>query len=60
MGKILLGVLAGVVVAGVVYYLNDPEKAKAQFNDLLDKANDAASQAKDAFNQKMDEAKNMA
>ena len=60
MNKILLGVLDGVVVAGVVYYLNDPEKAKAQFNDLLDKANDAASQAKDAFNKKMEEANNLA
>jgi gas vesicle protein len=47
MKKILLGALVCAAVAGVVYYLNDPEKFNEKLGDLKDKANDAFDSAYD-------------
>ena len=50
MKKILLGALVCAAVAGVVYYLNNPEKVKDQLGSLKDKASDALDKTKNAFN----------
>ena len=49
MKKILLGALVCAAVAGVVYYLYDPQTASDKLADLKDKANDALGKAKDGF-----------
>lgn len=49
MKKILLGALVCAAVAGVVYYLNDPDKFKETVDDLKDKADDALGKVKDRF-----------
>jgi hypothetical protein len=49
MKKILLGALVCAAVAGVVYYLNDPEKFSDTLGDLKDKANDALKKVKDGI-----------
>ncbi|MBD0365614.1 MAG: YtxH domain-containing protein [Flavisolibacter sp.] len=47
MNKILLGALIVVAVAGVVYYLYDPESFKDTVDDLKNKADDAYTKVKD-------------
>ena len=49
MKKILIGALVCAAVAGVVYYLNDPEKFNDTVDDLKDKAKDALGKAKKSF-----------
>ena len=49
MKKILLGALVCAAVAGVVYYLYNPEKVKDTFGDLRDKADDTLNKVKDRF-----------
>jgi hypothetical protein len=49
MKKILLGALVCAAVAGVVYYLNDPQKFNDTLGDLKDKANDALKKVKDGI-----------
>jgi hypothetical protein len=49
MKKILLGALVCAAVAGVIYYLNDPDKVNDQLSDLKDKANDAFGKVKDSL-----------
>jgi len=49
MKKILLGALVCAAVAGVVYYLNDPEKFNDTIGDLKNKANDALKKVKDGI-----------
>ncbi|HWJ92561.1 MAG TPA: YtxH domain-containing protein [Flavisolibacter sp.] len=49
MKKILLGALVCAAVAGVVYYLNNPEKFNEQLGDLKDKASDAFDKVKDGL-----------
>jgi hypothetical protein len=49
MKKILLGALVCAAVAGVVYYLYDPETASDKLSDLKDKANDTLGKVKDSF-----------
>ena len=46
MKKIILGALVCAAVAGVVYYLNDPEKFSDTIDDLKQKADDALGKAK--------------
>ncbi|MBD0277535.1 MAG: hypothetical protein ICV81_06160 [Flavisolibacter sp.] len=47
MNKILLGALIVVAVAGVVYYLYDPESFTDTVDDLKNKADDAYTKVKD-------------
>lgn len=47
MKKILLGALVCAAVAGVVFYLYDPEKFNETVDDLKDKADDAFNKVKD-------------
>ena len=49
MKKILLGALVCAAVAGVVYYLNDPEKFSETFDDLKQKGEDALGKAKNGI-----------
>ena len=49
MKKILLGALVCAAVAGVVYYLNDPQKFNDTLDDLKNKADDALGKAKKSF-----------
>jgi hypothetical protein len=46
MKKILLGALVCAAVAGVVFYLYDPEKFNETLDDLKDTADDALSKVK--------------
>ena len=47
MKKILIGALVCAAVAGVVYYLSDPEKFNDTVGDLKKKATDAFDKVKD-------------
>ena len=49
MKKILLGALVCAAVAGIIYYLNDPEKVNEKLSDLKDKASDAFDKVKDGI-----------
>lgn len=49
MKKIILGALVCAAVAGVVYYLNDPEKFSDTLDDLKQRADDAIGKAKDGL-----------
>jgi hypothetical protein len=49
MKKILVGALVCAAVAGVVYYLNDPEKFQDTVGDLKKKATDAFDKVKDGM-----------
>lgn len=49
MKKILIGALVCAAVAGVVFYLNDPEKFADTVDDLKDKADDALSKVKNSI-----------
>ncbi len=49
MKKIILGALVCAAVAGVVYYLNDPEKFSDTLDDLKCKADEALGKAKSSF-----------
>jgi hypothetical protein len=49
MKKILLGALVCAAVAGLVFYLRDPEKFEEVVDDLKDKAGDALSKVKENF-----------
>jgi hypothetical protein len=49
MKKILIGALVCAAVAGVVYYLRDPEKFSDVVDDLKDKTNDAFGKIKDGL-----------
>lgn len=55
MKKILLGALVCAAVAGVVYYLNDPEKFKETVDDLKNKADDAYGKVKDRLGKQKEE-----
>ena len=46
MKKILVGALVCAAVAGIVFYLNDPEKFNEKVDDLKNKADDALSKVK--------------
>lgn len=46
MKKILLGALVTAAVAGVVYYLYEPEKFNDTLGDLRDKADDILGKAR--------------
>ena len=50
MKKILLGALVCAAVAGVVFYLYDPEKFNETLDDLKDTADDALSKVKNTLN----------
>ena len=47
MKKILIGALVCAAVAGVVFYLQDPDKFNDTVDDLKDKGKDALKKAKD-------------
>ncbi len=49
MKKILIGALVCAAVAGVVFYLKDPEKFADTVDDLKDKADDALSKVKNSI-----------
>ena len=49
MKKILIGALVCAAVAGVVYYLRDPEKFNDTVDDLKKKATDAFDKVKDGL-----------
>lgn len=49
MKKILVGALVCAAVAGIVYYLNDPEKFTDTVDDLKKKGKDALGKAKSNF-----------
>lgn len=49
MKKILIGALVCAAVAGVVYYLNDPEKFQDTVGDLKKKATDTFDKMKDGM-----------
>ncbi len=49
MKKILLGALVCAAVAGVVFYLNDPEKFKDVVDDLKGRADDALARTKNTL-----------
>lgn len=49
MKKILIGALVCAAVAGVVYYLRDPEKFNDTVGDLKKKATDAFDKVKDGL-----------
>ena len=55
MKKILLGALVCAAVAGIVYYLNDPEGFSDTVDDLKDKADDTYAKAKKNLNKSQDE-----
>lgn len=56
MKKILLGALVAAAVAGVVYYLNDPEKFSETVDDLKKKADDTWGKLADNFSKSQKEA----
>jgi ElaB/YqjD/DUF883 family membrane-anchored ribosome-binding protein len=60
MKKILLGALVCAAVAGVVYYLNDPEKFNDKLSDLKNKASDALDKVKDGMSKAQKTATNQA
>lgn len=49
MKKILIGALVCAAVAGVVYYLAEPEKFTDTVDDLKRRADDALAKAKDGI-----------
>jgi gas vesicle protein len=49
MKKILIGALVCAAVAGVVYYLSDPEKFNDTVGDLKKKATDTFDKVKDGM-----------
>lgn len=49
MKKILVGALVCAAVAGIVFYLTDPEKFSDTVDDLKDKAKDGLDRAKDTL-----------
>jgi hypothetical protein len=49
MKKILVGALVCAAVAGIVFYLTDPEKFSDTVDDLKGKAKDGFDKAKDAI-----------
>jgi gas vesicle protein len=49
MKKILIGALVCAAVAGVVFYLTDPEKFSDTVDDLKNKADDALGKVKNSF-----------
>lgn len=49
MKKILIGALVAAAVAGVIYYLNDPEKFNDTVDDLKKKAGDTFDKIKDNY-----------
>jgi len=49
MKKILIGALVCAAVAGVVYYLRDPEKFNDTVDDLKKKATDTFDKVKDGM-----------
>lgn len=56
MKKILIGALVCAAVAGVVYYLNDPEKFNDTVDDLKKKATDTFDKIKDNYGNAMGKA----
>lgn len=58
MKKILIGALVCAAVAGVVYYLAEPEKFSATVDDLKSKADDALAKAKDSITKAEESIKN--
>lgn len=49
MKKILIGALVCAAVAGVIYYLRDPEQFNDTVDDLKKKATDAFDKVKDGM-----------
>jgi hypothetical protein len=60
MKKILIGALVCAAVAGVVYYLRDPEKFSDTVDDLKNKATDAFGKIKDGIKDNMGKAEKTA
>lgn len=58
MKKILVGALVCAAVAGVVFYLKDPEKFTETVDDLKDRADDLLSKAKNGLSRAEEEARN--
>ncbi len=58
MKKILVGALVCAAVAGVVFYLNDPEKFSETVDDLKGKADDLLAKAKNGLSRAEEEARN--
>ena len=55
MKKILIGALVCAAVAGVIYYLNDPESFNDTVDDLKDKASDTYNKVKKGVSKSQDE-----
>lgn len=55
MKKIIVGALVCAAVAGVVFYLKDPERFSETVDDLKDKADDLISKAKNGLNRTEDD-----
>jgi hypothetical protein len=58
MKKILIGALVCAAVAGVVFYLQDPERFSDTVDDLKDKADDLISKAKGGLHRTEDDVRN--
>ncbi len=58
MKKILIGALVCAAVAGIVYYLNDPEGFSDTVDDIKDKADDAYANVKESVSKSADELQN--
>ena len=58
MNKILLGAVVCAAVAGIVYYLVNPEKFNETVEDLKSKADDAIGKVKEGFDKSHQEMAN--
>ncbi len=58
MKKILIGALVCAAVAGVVFYLQDPERFNDTVDDLKDKADDLISKAKSGLHRTEEDVRN--
>lgn len=58
MKKILVGALVCAAVAGVVFYLNDPDKFSETVDDFKNKADDLLAKAKNGLSRAEDDARN--
>ncbi|MGV3530255.1 MAG: hypothetical protein ACO1OO_15240 [Flavisolibacter sp.] len=60
MNKIILGALVVAAVAGVVYYMNEPEKFNNTLDDLKKKADDAIGKVKDGLSKQKENMQGLA
>ena len=60
MNKIILGALVVAAVAGVVYYMNEPEKFNNTLDDLKKKADDAIDKVKDGLSKQKENMQGLA